>query len=188
MKLKNLVFLIAMLPFASIALAQTHMGVPPEDFVTLEAHCSVVDDIGNCTNINPLSRTYPDGSGGTVAFTIPEGKLLVVTDVDWHWVSDNDIDVARVGQQIGFNVYRKNLSNSSLSNLPFSSSAMVEKDASFCFKCDKPIIVRAGADTQMTSGFIVTSDSKLEYYLGVGLLGSGTLHVVVRGYLLPDRR
>jgi len=81
MKLTSSVFLIAMLAFSSIVLAQTHMGVPPEDFVTLEAHCSVVDDIGNCTNINPLSRTYPDGSGGTVAFTIPEGKLLVVTDV-----------------------------------------------------------------------------------------------------------
>lgn len=188
MRLKNSVFLIAMFAFASIALAQTHIGVPPEDFVTLESHCTANDDILHCSFAYPLSRTYPDGSGGTVAFTIPEGKLLVVTDIDWYWVSDNDIDVARVGQQIGFNIYRENLSNSSLNNHPFSSSAMVEKDASFCFKCEKPVIVRAGADTQMTSGFIVTSDARLEYYLSVGFMGSGTLHVVLRGYLLPDRR
>ncbi len=104
MKLKNSVFLIAMLAFASIALAQTHMGVPPEDHVTLESHCDSENDILACTNTYPLSRTYPDGSGGTVEFTIPEGKSLVVTDVDWHWVSanesDNDIDVRRVGHQI----------------------------------------------------------------------------------------
>jgi hypothetical protein len=70
MKLQNSILLLALFTFRSIAFAQTtHMGVLPEDYVTLEALCIAKDDV-NCAEAYPLSRTYPDGSGGNSPYVI----------------------------------------------------------------------------------------------------------------------
>lgn len=181
MKLKNSVFLIAMFVFASIALAQSHMGVPPEDFVTLEAHCKAADDVV-CTEAYPLSRTYPDGSGGSVPYVIPEGKLLVVTDVNWRWTTI-DLDDARIGHHMEVFLRRDNLANSSLSNEPFTSSATISRTL-----CASPCVgaISATGDVEMTTGFIVGSEAKLAY--SVNDTGSFGLVLIIRGYLLPDER
>ena len=75
--------LLLLLSFAP-AWAQTHLGVPASDFVTLELQSDVRGGCGDAKL--EFVRTYPDGrSSGP--FRVSEGAILIVTDLDWHYFS-----------------------------------------------------------------------------------------------------
>ena len=67
----------AVLPPAASA-QDSHLGVPPEDFVSL--HYGVGS--GGFPAIGP-TRILPDGDF-IQGFQIPKGKFLVITDIEWR--------------------------------------------------------------------------------------------------------
>jgi hypothetical protein len=133
---------------------------------------------------NETTKFIPDGSGGNSPYVIPEGKVLVVTDVYWRW-STKDASDARVGQYVEVFLTRENLANGSLSNNPFVSSGTINKSSCSYAPCFYDTLSATG-DVEMTSGFIVGSEAKLTYF--VKDIGSFGIRLIVRGYLLPDER
>jgi hypothetical protein len=58
-------------------MANTHMGQPPKNHVTLES-------VGTGQGLD-FVRINPDGTPADEDFRPPSGKVLVVTDVDWQY-------------------------------------------------------------------------------------------------------
>ena len=62
----------------------THLGVPATELVALEYH-NISTGFSGCTNDDTIcsnpQRILPDGGRG--AFSIPGGRMLVITDIKW---------------------------------------------------------------------------------------------------------
>jgi len=73
---------------ASAATLDSHLGVPPNDHVTLQWQC----------NVGTPTRLLPDGER-VEDFAIPRRQLLVITDLDWRVsVSDGGIGQNFIGE------------------------------------------------------------------------------------------
>jgi hypothetical protein len=106
-----------------------------------------------------LFRVFPDGSVGADPFTVPDGSVLVVTDVDWSTQNGTPATASHIELTIG----------PAQSPVPvFDSTALIASDG------------RAGKNEHMTSGIVLA-----EPPLAV-LFSSGSLRaLVLRGYLAP---
>jgi hypothetical protein len=63
----------------------TRPNVSPKDLVTLQMVAGADEGCGPARV--EFRRVFPDGGAASRVFRIPEGRLLVVTDVDWHYHS-----------------------------------------------------------------------------------------------------
>ncbi len=69
---------------AATATAQvTHLGVSTRDHVVLEMVAGVREGCG--AGKVEFMRTMADGTAGETAFRVPEGRVLIVTEVDWFY-------------------------------------------------------------------------------------------------------
>jgi hypothetical protein len=91
----GVIFTLILLP--GVARAQelpSHLGVQPDAFVTLEYHNTFANFVGCTTVCGSPNRILPDGS--RVAFTIPSGAVLVITDVQWRADGSGEGDSAQI--------------------------------------------------------------------------------------------
>ncbi len=65
------------LPVTGSVAMPTHLGAQPSDLVTLECVATAGNQCGE------MRRIFPDGTEGVSAFTIPNGKSLIITDIQW---------------------------------------------------------------------------------------------------------
>ncbi len=167
--------------------ASTHMGVEPQELVSLIRHCYVNDTppLFDCF----MRRTFATGELED-NFKIPEGKMLIVTDYEWKYVNTEPNDLA--GTLLRISIHRSCLDpqDACLTShfQPASSFAEANEFG--------PILgggIYASGNAQMTTGFAVASNRKLSVHmedmLGGFLPTSGEfikLELMVRGYLVAS--
>jgi hypothetical protein len=124
-------------------------------------------------------RVLPDGSadsgpGGT-GYRVPEGKILVVTDVDWQYVHPKG--AAGAGKIQVLRLFIENLAKPGQSRRAFESTVTLSNEG------------EGGTSQSMTSGFVVSSKARICPDVSPGPLGppSGLQHLIVRGYLIAEK-
>lgn len=112
-------------------------------------------------------RTLPDGTAETDPYRVPDGRLLVVTDVDWHFVSGppNQLQVFRLLVQ--------NLGDGAKIRRAFESAVQLNGFGI------------GGASEHMTTGFVVAPQARICADATQGMDGSvmRLSKVLLRGYL-----
>ena len=155
----------------------THMGQRVSEHVTLE----VVGGMnGGCGPAKlDFLRVLPDGSfesgAGGLGYRVPEGKLLVITDVDWQYVHPNPGSAA--GKIQVLRLFIENLSDPSKSRRAFESTLTLSSEG------------EGGISENMTSGFIVSSAARIcpDVFPGPQGPPSGLQHLILRGYLISAK-
>ena len=71
------------IPSFLLAVETTHLGVPVNDLVTLQVISA--GRIGCGPAKFDVLQVLPDGTSGTDPFRIPEGRELVITEIDWYY-------------------------------------------------------------------------------------------------------
>lgn len=156
----------------------THMGQPASNHVTLEL---VKVGTGGCEPCQlDFVRVLPDGNAETESYRVPEGKVLVVTDVDWQYATWGLFETKRV--QI-LRLFIENLAPPYFTRVAFESTITLVDDGYGG--------LAGGISERMTSGFIVSSEARIcpNVYPGPTCRGEGggLQHVTLRGYLTEDR-
>ena len=147
----------------------THLGVPARDLVTLELREGVR---GGCGEEKlEFVRVPSDGTAGSGAFRVPEGRALIATDVEWHYFSGPpslDVVLTMILENLDEPSKRQRVAESTLRLGPSGVG---------------------GKSEHMTTGFLVTPDARLCVGLVNGSIGSPMRlsRVLVRGYLINDR-
>ncbi len=146
----------------------THLGVPPGDLVTLEMTSNVKGGCGEAKL--DFVRLFPDGTSDLAVFRVPEGRALVVTDVDWHYFSGPP------GLVIILSVRLENLADPEKRHRVLESPIRLGADGV------------GGASEHMTSGFLMSSQSRLCVDVINGPIGSPMRlsKVLLRGYLVDE--
>ncbi|MGZ6125898.1 MAG: hypothetical protein ACXWLR_13110 [Myxococcales bacterium] len=158
-------FIAAVALFASAtAHADTHLGQPASDSVTLEA----VNTLPVCPPgffTLTFVRNLPDGT--SVEFAIPPNKVLVVTDLDWQYNSGSPETrqtlrlflVNKTGPGFGVRVFESTIALDSSGN--------------------------GGKSEAATSGFVVSAAANIcvDASPGGGVLN----HLLLRGYLTQNK-
>jgi hypothetical protein len=155
----------------------THLGQPAGEYVILE----VVGGMkGGCGPAKiDFVRVLPDGGTeagpGGLGYRIPEGKLLVVTDVDWQYVHPKGAEGAAKIQILRLSI--ESLAKPGSSRRAFESTVTLSSQG------------EGGTSQSMTSGFIVSSKARICPDVFPGPLGppSGLQHLIVRGYLIAEK-
>lgn len=83
--------LLCLFALAPVASAQAHLRVPADNHVILlsESDDGTCCAAGQCFRyVHFPKRLLPNGQ--TEDFSVPHGKVLVVTDVEWTWSSSNN--------------------------------------------------------------------------------------------------
>jgi hypothetical protein len=138
-------------------MANTHMGQPPSNHVTLEA-VGVKDGLD-------FIRITADGTREPSAFRVPAGKVFVVTDVDWQYNSG-----APQGRQT-FRIFILNLAKGESWRV-FESTVILNGSGD------------GGISEAMTSGFVVSSKGRIHVDVSPG--GGVINHIIIRGYLCRE--
>jgi hypothetical protein len=137
--------------------ASTHLGRKASDMVSLSGLFNNSGEIF-------FLRTLPDGNA--TSFTIPAGKVLVITDVNWQITAGNPGTVARLLLRID------NLANPALIRDVFDSVITLNSGGV------------NGANENLRAGIVVSSAAKITAHLTIP---SGALdHLFLIGYLAPD--
>ena len=109
-------------------------------------------------------RTLPDGNA--TSFTIPAGKVLVITDVNWQVTAGNPGTVTRLLLRID------NLANPALIRDVYDSVLTLNSGGV------------NGSNENLRAGIVVSSASKISAHLTIP---TGALnHLFLIGYLAPD--
>jgi len=151
----------------------THMGQPASEHVMLEA---VGGAIGGCgPALLDFIRNLPDGTTAGAFFRVPARKVLIVTDVDWQYV--HPLGPAGASQNQILRLFLENLANPPATQRVFESTVVLSAAG------------EGGASEAMTSGIVVSSAARICPDVSPGPLGppSGLQHLILRGYLAPDR-
>jgi hypothetical protein len=162
--------------------APTHMGVEPQELVSLMRQCFKNDDGEiECRFIRQLA----DGAK-EIPFEIPEGKVLVVTEFEWEYINTepNELD----GTPVRFSLWACSTSQlGCLTILPDAHSFTTAHQVG-------PIIggaIYASGSLEMTTGFAISRSRFLKAGLtdayGGGIATEGEfikMEVNVRGYLV----
>jgi hypothetical protein len=156
--------LLSALVVGPMLFAQAHLRVPAQQHVVLLSE----NDDGTCCQagqcfryIHFPTRLFPDGH--TESFTIPPGRVLVLTDLEWTY--SNSVNPFANQTQL----FRLLLGSGTSDDV--AKSAAKTDDNSLAF-----------GSLQMTSGFTVARGTPLCGFFGFG--DSGFLaRAVVRGYL-----
>ena len=153
----------------------THMGVPPGEHVVLECVGGATDGCG--TAKWDFVRNLPDGTRASGYFRIPEGKMLVITDVDWQYHYEE-------------HAYKMMILRLKLINIAEFSAPGPEPHGERVF--ESTIILNqfgeGGISESMTSGFVVSSKARIcpDLFPGPGGPPHGLQHLILRGYLIPE--
>jgi hypothetical protein len=138
-------------------MSNTHLGQEISNHVTLGAYGIIQPDKSLKWT---YFRIYPNGTADY--FTIPEGKVLVVTDVDWNYNTGERNQAQTLGILI-------KMPKEKIRNVIFASTVVGDANGA------------GGANVSMTAGFVVSSMSSIELTLeSKGFLNN----IVLRGYLI----
>lgn len=139
------------------AAAATHLGRKASDFVSLSG---LFDASGNIFFL----RTLPNGTA--TSFTIPAGKMLVITDIHWQITAGNAGDVARL------TLFIDNLVNPALTRKVYNSVLTLNTAGV------------NGSNERMTAGILVSSAATIRPTLTTPTGALGGLFLI--GYLVPE--
>lgn len=137
-------------------MSDSHLGQPISVHVILGCYGTVQ---GDSSVTWTFYRILPDGTVDD--FILPQGKVLVVTDVDWNYNSGevNKLQTFRIISK----VHKKEIRN-----VIFASSLPGDKNGS------------GGGSVSMTTGFVISNMKILEFNLESG----GSLNdISMRGYV-----
>jgi hypothetical protein len=144
----------------------THLGVPANDLVTLQVITGARNGCGSAKF--DVVRVLPDGSSSADPFRVPEGRELIVTELDWYYFNGPP------GAMVILSVLAENLRDSGKRSIVFQSPIRLGTDGV------------GGASERMTSGFGISSSSRLCFDVVNGTVGYPTRlsKMLVRGYLV----
>jgi hypothetical protein len=135
----------------------SHLGQQISNHITLGCYGTVQGD-SSVTWI--FYRIFPDGTAD--GFSIPKGKALVVTDVDWNY------NTGEHNAMQTFSILMK-VPKKEIRNVVFVSTAPGDTNGS------------GGASVSMTTGFVVSNMNNIE----PNLESSGSINdIILRGYLI----
>ena len=140
------------------AASATHVGRKASEIVSLSGLLNATGEIF-------FMRTLPDGTANA-SFTIPPGKVLIITDVNWQIDSGNPGTVARLSlriENLANPIFIRNVHNSVLT----LNSAGVN-----------------GLNERLGAGIAVSSAAKITAHLTTPSGALGSLYLI--GYLAPD--
>jgi hypothetical protein len=153
----------------------SHLGQPVGEHVTLE----VVGGMkGGCGRDQlDFVRVLPDGNteSSPGGYRVPEGKVLVVTDVDWQYVHPKGADGAGKIQVLRLSI--DDLTKPGNGRRAFDSTITLSGQG------------EGGVSVSMTSGFVVSSKARICPDVFPGPQGPpfGLQHLIVRGYLIAEK-
>jgi hypothetical protein len=152
------------------------MTVSASQHVVLEAF-GTVDENGDplLDFVRQLPDATSDAGPGGIAWRVPQGQALVVTDVDWQYVDPNPGQGA--GRMQIMRLFVESLDpNVGGSARQFESAIILSRAG------------EGGACVSMTSGFVVSSKAKIRPDMFPGPNGppGGIQHMILRGYLIAD--
>ena len=151
--------------------ATSHLGRPASDHVTLEMVGGLKGGYGpdklDFVRVLPDGTTEktPDGLG----WRVPEGRVLVVTDVDWQYQHPE----GEAGKLQVLRLMVEGLGERPQSRRAFESAVVLSPQGA------------GAANVSMTAGFVVSSKARIAPDLTPGPRG-GLQHAIVRGYMMPE--
>ena len=153
----------------------THIGQPSSNHVTLEVVGGVTGGCG--PELSDFVRVLPDGGSGGV-FRVPEGKVLVVTDVDWQYATHGIFDTSKM--QV-LRLVIENLADPKLDRRAMDSAIVLTDDGKGGLS--------GGISESMKSGFVASSEARICPDVSPGPMGppGGLQHLTPRGYLAPEK-
>lgn len=165
------VLAIAMLamPGCLVAADLTHVGTPVNDLVTLQVLSGTRNGCGPAKF--EAVRVLPDGTSGPEGFRVPEGRAMVITELDWYYVNGPP------GMTVVLSVLTENLRDASKRSTVFQSPLRLGADGV------------GGRSEHMTTGFAVSSSARLCFDVLNGSIGypMRLSKVLLRGYLINER-
>jgi len=142
-------------------MSNSHLGQPVNNHVTLGCYSS---ENGGSSITWTFFRIFPDGSVDN--FAIPQGKALVVTDIDWSYNTGEN------NQAQTFSILMK-VPKKEIRNVIFASTVLGDGNGT------------GGASVSMTTGFVVSRMDAIEPTLEFG----GSLNdIILRGYIIDMPR
>lgn len=139
------------------ASSATHLGRKASEMVSLSGLFNTSGEVF-------FLRTLPDGNA--TSFTIPAGKVFVITDVNWQITAGNPGTVARLSLRID------NLANPALIRDVFDSVITLNSAGV------------NGSNENLRAGIVVSSAAKITAHLTIP---TGALdHLFLIGYLVAD--
>ena len=139
------------------AASATHLGRKASEMVSLSGNFNAAGEIF-------FMRTLPDGT--STPFTIPAGKVLIITDVNWQIEAGNPGTVARLSLRI------ENLANPSFIR-DVHKSVLTLNSAGV-----------NGVNERFGAGIAVSSAAKITAHLTTPSGSLGSLYLI--GYLAPE--
>ena len=139
------------------AASATHLGRKASEMVSLNG-------LFNASNEIFFMRTLPDGTATT--FTIPSGKVFIITDVNWTIEAGNPGTVERLNLRV------ENLANPALFRNVFDSTLTLNS---------------AGmnvSNERLTAGIVVSSNAKITASVTMPTGALRSLFLI--GYLAPE--
>ncbi len=156
----------------------THMNCRLDEHVTLEIVRGMAEGCGR--SLLDFVRVLPDGrterGKDGLGYRIPDGMAMVVTDVDWQYSHPKHEEAAGKAQTL--RLFVQNLVDRTQEVRVFESTVVLGSRG------------EGGVSERMTSGFVVSSAARIcpEVVPGPDGPPSGLLHVVLRGYFMPDTK
>lgn len=154
----------------------THMGQPVSEHVVLEVVGGMNGGCGPAKH--DFLRVLPDGNiesgAGGLGYRVPDGKVLIITDVDWQYVHP-DYELA-AGKIEVLRLFIENLTEPSKQRRVFESTITLSS------------MGVGGISESVTSGFPVSSAARIcpDVFPGPQGPPSGLQHLILRGYLIPE--
>ena len=139
------------------AASATHLGRKASDMVSLNGLFNANGEIF-------FLRTLPDGTSST--FTIPAGKVLIITDVNWMIEAGNPGTITRLNLRV------ENLANPALFRNVFDSTLTLNS-AGFNV-----------TNERLTAGIVVSSAAKITASVNIPTGALRSLFLI--GYLAPE--
>ena len=163
------IFTVFVIPHILYAAGLTHVGAQVDDLVTLQVISGARNGCGPAKF--DVFRVLPDGTSPADPFRVPEGRALVITELDWYYFNGPP------GATAILSVFAENLRDSSKRTPVFQSPVRLGTDGV------------GGASERMTSGFAISSAGRLCFDLVNGTVGYPVRlsKVLLRGYLVDQR-
>lgn len=139
------VFAVTLAVSASAQAETGHLNRPVRDHVVLNLRTGAGDPAGLCTELqnHEWREVLPNGDFADEAYEVPEGRRLVITDVDWSGFVDTPVGDSYV--QIGLGIVKG-----------------IGGNPQFFFARPVPVVTnRVRGNDQLTSGFAIDDVSIL---------------------------
>jgi hypothetical protein len=152
----------------------SHTGQSPRQHVVLTREPAIPHGCG--LQESEFFRIFPDGTKAPAPFRVPDGQLLVITDVDW-WLAD-----FKSPPSPGYSLYFELALEHQV--LPLITTYRVFRDAATTDPQN-----RLGRSVAMTTGFVVAPGTRICPFAQVPEIQDTDLlrlQVILRGYLIKD--